>query len=328
MLALRVRWIAWVLPCVGIACSSRSGAPAPVGHVQPSERSDRVSEAANAPTSDSVNAKASLSFEVPTATGEPKTIHTAFVAAVVDGQPTRLIIDSGASDHVFTRPSLRFTDDELSDDDPGTDHAGASVRTWRLTRAAAVSISGFQPFEIGSAIVIDGPPPFADWGIGGFLSPQLLAEDGYVVVDLRHRTLSRSQELPTSCPGEMKLVALTSIVASGDEARLPIVEAIFAGVAIRLMLNTGGSAFEIDPEVYAGKRGHVEWTGKGVSGTAVEGAIGEAGELHLDHHSLTIDEPVIRPQGRTANAQIGMDYLRDSILWLPATQRDKVALCI
>ncbi len=271
---------------------------------------------------------ATLSFEVPLADGSLHTIHTAFVDASVDGQATRLILDSGTSDHVFTRPSLRFDEADLVPAAPGTDHGGAAVRSWRLDRAAAVEITGYRTVHAARALVIDGPPPFVDWNIGGFLAPQLLVDDGYAVVDLRGLQLRGEPDRPAACPDGSAPLVMASVVASGDESRWPIAEATFAGSPVRLLINTGGKHFEIDPAVYDGAVAAKEGTGRGVSGQAVEGAFGQPGELLLGGRAIHVEKPLVRPQGQTANAQIGMDLLRGAILWLPSSQDRPIAICL
>ena len=49
---------------------------------------------------------------------------------------------------------------------------GAEVPSWSLGELA-VDIAG-QSFPLHDAVAIAGRPPFAGWGVGGFLSPQHL----------------------------------------------------------------------------------------------------------------------------------------------------------
>jgi len=74
------------------------------------------------------------------------------VRATVGGVATKVILDTGSSDQVFTRE-------------------------------VAVDIAG-QSFPLHDAVAIPGPPPFAGWGVGGFLSPQHLHPTAWVVLTL------------------------------------------------------------------------------------------------------------------------------------------------
>lgn len=279
------------------------------------------------------SAQVPLHFDIPLADGASKTIHTAFLEATVDGRKTRLIVDSGASDHVFVRNALPFADDDLKADAPGTDHGGAAVTTWRLQRPISVQI-GERQQTLNEAIVIEGPPPFKAWGIGGFVAPQLLATTGFVVVDLAQRSLAVVENAPKMCAdGRSPLVLTmvrgegTMVRGEGDAERLPIVAAKWNGKDIRLMLNTGGREVEVSP-AFAIAVGADQATGRGVSGEAVRGSRGASGVLTLAGREVPVASPVVREQGDAADAQVGIAFLTGAMLAFPAGNTGAVRLCL
>ena len=56
--------------------------------------------------------------------------HAPMVDALVAGQPTRLILDTGSTDHVLTIDLVRSAGLAHEPGEPGTDHAGSSVESW------------------------------------------------------------------------------------------------------------------------------------------------------------------------------------------------------
>jgi len=97
-------------------------------------------------------------------------IHSPMIEVEVGGTMTRLIVDTGSTDHVLTMELAERAGKEASPGEAGTDSVGASVPSWAL---------GEVPVRIGNldlrlrdVVAIAGPDPFQGWGIGGFLSPQ------------------------------------------------------------------------------------------------------------------------------------------------------------
>ena len=67
---------------------------------------------------------------------------------------------------------------------------GAAVASWSVGKGE-VRI-GEQPFALRGVVAIAGPPPFAGWGVGGFLSPQHLHPTARVLIDLLNDGLGSS----------------------------------------------------------------------------------------------------------------------------------------
>ena len=91
--------------------------------------------------------------------------HAPMIDAVLAGQPTRLILDTGSTDHVLTIELVRSAGLPHEPGEPGTDHAGASVDSW-FVGEAAVAVDGVD-FALHDVVAITGPAPFSGWGSAG-----------------------------------------------------------------------------------------------------------------------------------------------------------------
>ena len=83
------------------------------------------------------------------------TVHSPMVHAVVGGVPTRLILDTGSTDHVLTKELIDRVGATLSPGEDGTDHAGAPVPSWLVgahSRCGRPSPStGHRPSSAGAS---------------------------------------------------------------------------------------------------------------------------------------------------------------------------------
>ena len=107
--------------------------------------------------------------------------------AHVNGRPTSLLVDTGATDHAIALWLARALGIALHDS-PGdlvADHAGGRVSVQR-TAGVTIDVDGWGPVAEASFLVVDTPEVFARSDVGGILSPQLLAVAGESVrLDLR-----------------------------------------------------------------------------------------------------------------------------------------------
>ena len=120
-----------------------------------------------------------ISFDV----GDERT-HAPMIDVVVGTTPTRLILDTGSTDHVLTIKLARAVGLAAEPGEPGTDHAGALVESWTLGEVGARL--GSHDLTLRDTVAITGPAPFEGWGVGGFLSPQHLDPAASAVLDLVH----------------------------------------------------------------------------------------------------------------------------------------------
>lgn len=256
---------------------------------------------------------APLSFEV-----SGGTIHSPMVSVKVRDVETKLILDTGATDHVFTMELAGEAHLPTIPDEPGTDHTGASVSSWSL---------GEVPVELGgvtlplkSVVAIDGPAPFKEWGIGGFLSPQRLHPTAWVVIDLVGSRITLIESSDPSLEGWLsdRFPDLRTIALRREEGEaVRILTSIEPYRDIVAMLNTGSPQTEFAGSALPGLQGiRNDDSGFGLSGTKVTGGqIGgqmlRVGDARFEIPSLFLrDEmPPEHPDG-----QIGMDLLHGTVL--------------
>ena len=201
-------------------------------------------------------------------------VHSAMVQARIDGVETRLILDTGSTDHVLTKALVDAAGLPSQRGEPGTDHAGAAVPSWSVGDAS-IEIGGVA-LGLRAVIAIEGPPPFVGWGVGGFLSPQSLHASAWIVVDLASDRLVLLEASDRTLDRW-----LTDRHPSFRRLRLPRVRhattvvvraAIDPGEEIEVMLNTGGRSTEFSSAVVpADPATEVRQGGTGLSGTGVRG---------------------------------------------------------
>jgi predicted aspartyl protease len=101
---------------------------------------------------------------------------------MVAGQPTAMLVDTGANSHVIAGWFARKAGLTLARlGDIGTDHAGRTIATARVEHPK-VAIDGWGALADGPMLVTDVPPIIEKLGIGAFISPQRLTEDGDAVI--------------------------------------------------------------------------------------------------------------------------------------------------
>jgi len=118
-----------------------------------------------------------LVFDVP-----GRVLHCPMVVATIAGCATKLIVDTGATSHLLTMEFVERAGLDAVATAPGRDVAGDSVAGWSVGDVDAEL--GSLRSTLQQVVAIDGPDPFHEWGIAGFLSPQRLVEDAPIVLDL------------------------------------------------------------------------------------------------------------------------------------------------
>ena len=104
------------------------------------------------------------------------------VHGTIAGQPTWMLVDTGANSHVIASwlaKKAHLTMRSLGD--VGTDHTGKSVTTYSVEHPEVV-IDTWGALDDGPMLVTDVPAPIEKLGIGAFISPQWLAEEGDAIV--------------------------------------------------------------------------------------------------------------------------------------------------
>jgi predicted aspartyl protease len=107
------------------------------------------------------------------------------VSGTLAGHPALMLVDTGANSHVvagWLARKLGLPMKKLGD--LGTDHVGRTIATFRIDNPD-LAIDQWGPLEAGPVLATEVPDVIEKLGIGAFISPQQLAEDGdSVLLDL------------------------------------------------------------------------------------------------------------------------------------------------
>jgi hypothetical protein len=186
-----------------------------------------------------------------------------FVHVVINGERTILLVDSGATDHALASWFAEQLNIEVypSPADITVDHDGNQIAAKRA-RGVQLSLEGWGDVEGSDPFVLELPSIFAEHGIGGILAPQLIRLPGQrLALDLAGGSLSVESEqcaehrrtIPRSCLLSAQPV---ESCASGAHGVGPLfaVPAVVAGVAARLVVDTGSRETDVFASSAAGSR--------------------------------------------------------------------------
>jgi len=254
--------------------------------------------------------------------------HAPMVDVVVAGRPTRLILDTGSSDHVLTIELVRAAGLRHEPGEPGTDHAGASVDSW-FVGDCAIEIDDVG-LDLHDVVAISGPAPFAGWGVGGFLSPQHIHPGAHVVIDLvgDRLILLAGEEADVLARVASRAPGLTTLVLVRDAAEAtPVIQAAIEPFPpVATMLNTGGRGTEFAVAAVPGLAGAAAGeAGHGVGGAPVMGAAVDDRVLRVGDVRFPVPRLLIREGIDTMLGLVGMDILRGTILVVGAARSRPVA---
>ena len=267
---------------------------------------------------------APLTFELP----DGSATHAPMVEAEVAGIPMRLIVDTGASEHVLTVDLARRAGLGLEPDEPGTDAAGDPVPSWRAGHIPLI-IAG-ATFSLEQVPVAEGPPPFAGWGIGGFLSPQGLHRSASVMLDLASDRLSLVDEparvaaaaLAERHPG-LRPVTLERV---RTDTTILVRTAIGEYPEVVTLIDSGARSTSFAAAVLPGITGGAEEvTGRGLGGREIRSPVVEGAVLHAGGASLRIGAlHLTADRAGEVDGIVGMDLLRGTALVLSADPKTPV----
>lgn len=108
------------------------------------------------------------------------------VSGTIAGQPVLMLVDTGANSHVvagwFAR-KLGLPMKKLGE--IGTDHVGKSIATYRIDKAD-MTIDEWGKLSATTVLATEVPEVIEKLGIGAFISPQRLDEEGdAIILDLK-----------------------------------------------------------------------------------------------------------------------------------------------
>lgn len=107
------------------------------------------------------------------------------VSGTIAGQPVLMLVDTGANSHVIAGWMARKLGIPLKKlGDVGTDHVGKTIATYRIDKAD-IALEGWGPLSTTTVLATEVPEVIEKLGIGAFISPQRLVEEGdSVILDL------------------------------------------------------------------------------------------------------------------------------------------------
>ena len=268
-----------------------------------------------------------LTFDVP-----GQALHCPMVAATIAGCTTKLIVDTGATSHLLTRELIQRAGLHAVASAPGRDVAGDSVPSWSVGDVLA-DIEGAR-FTLQDVTAIDGPEPFREWGVGGFLSPQHLAADATVVLDLAVNRLAivvgGLERVSSDLRDRLgEFVVLEGVRHSADTLGLRV--RISPAPPIVAILDTGAAETEVAAAALGRTAdGPAVSSGRGVGGSSIEvrsltDQILEVASARLPIARLGIRDTIPAPEDARESeiplALIGMDLLRGTVIVIPPRPR-------
>lgn len=177
---------------------------------------------------------------------EQRAFPSPLVRGTVGGEPTWMLVDTGASRHVIAGWLARKAKlDVRNFGERGTDHAGRTFATARVEKPS-LAIDGWGALADRPTLVAEVPDDLAQLGIGVVLSPQLLGGDNALVLDLARK----SMRLLTPAQAEEELgnrggadpfgaVDVCEVTDGPVRGLAFVVPVMVDGTRARLLLDTG-----------------------------------------------------------------------------------------
>ncbi len=269
--------------------------------------------------------QATLTFEA----AQGKVLPVPMLEVSIAGGTTRLIADTGASDHLLTTAFVTGRGLQVAAGaEAGTDHAGAKFEAKPLRRTFLEFAAVRLPFD---GFVADGPPPFEPLGIGGFVSPQRLTDSGYVILDFPQKRLVVLDGDEASVTSWLAVDGEVVAVPTTWSRNKPFVEvALATRPPVLGELDTGGSGTEVSA-AYAGEAtGASSCQGIGLSGACIEGSTLEKQTVLFAGRSFNGRDLSVRKEiahgDHLENERmlVGMDVLGSCVLAIPADRSSRV----
>jgi hypothetical protein len=247
--------------------------------------------------------------------------HAPMVHDTIRGVDTRLILDTGSTDHILTTELADQIGLEARPGETGTDSIGAAVPSWTLGDVP-IQVAD-REFVLRHVIAISGPERFAGWGIGGFVCPQRLHPTAWVVLDLVADRLilvdgSETDVIAWLLNRTPSLRPVRLAREAGD-ATILVRAAIHPFDGVITMLDTGGKGTEAAATAVPGLTGGPQQsTGKGVSGGDAFGSVVADQTLEVGEARVAVAQLILRDEMAGRGGLVGMDVLRATILTVSA----------
>ena len=165
------------------------------------------------------------------------------VGGTIRGRPVLMLVDTGANSHFVAGWFARRLGIPMRKvGDIGTDHVGKPVATYRVDRPE-IAIDGWGKLDATLALATEVPELIERLGIGAFISPQRLSEEGdAVLLDLPKGEMRAvwAEETDLGTDGEPALLDATTCEDNGAVHGLAfVVPTKIESENVRLLLDTG-----------------------------------------------------------------------------------------
>ena len=245
------------------------------------------------------------------------------IRAAVNGQSTLLLVDTAATETLFSRRLLGSLNIGTKAAIAGTDHAGAEVPTWVTTDTLFLELGGHH-LELNEVAAIETPNIFEDAGIGGILRPQHIFDAATLRLDLRGRRMMLSErpfaklERADSAPFSLIPLALKCERLAGEFDTLIAFSGRFDRYAAgNMLINTGVIESEVAPDEQGVALPRPVAIGRGLSGSPVLGQVVN-GTYFVARAAILASGVIIRQQPAGIAGQFGMDVLGATCLDITA----------
>jgi hypothetical protein len=249
------------------------------------------------------------------ADGQPT--HAPMVAATLLGESTRLIVDTGSTDHILTIELANRVGLSAEPGEEGTDASGASVPSWTLGDVP-VGV-GEMNHTLANVIAIGAPGPFARRGIGGLVSPQHLVPGAWMCLDLagdRLIAVSGSEaDVADWLTARAPDFRIHRLARDQADTTILVRGAIEPFDEVTTLLDSGGKASDVVASAVPGLSGdEIASSGRGVGGTESFGSVALDQVLLVGEVRLPMPRLVVRDEVEGRGILVGMDLLRGTIL--------------
>jgi len=254
-----------------------------------------------------------ITFEV----GGGQTTHAPMVHATIHGTPTKLIVDTGSTDHILTIELARQLGLTAAPGEEGIDSTGASVASWTLGMVTA-EIGG-QAFDLQDVVAITAPAPFPGFGIGGILSAQHINPDAWTMLDLAGGRFvlldGHKADMTSWLTARAPTLELLRLERAAGDTTILVSAAVEPHEPVVTMLDTGGKRTQFTrAAVPDAADGPEAISGRGVGGGASVGTELADRTLLVGGARLPVQTLIVGPEMDGRDGLVGMDVLRGTVL--------------
>jgi predicted aspartyl protease len=255
-----VRSATAVLVSLVVAASPAACGPRAEPATEPKARLAAATPGPDAPSARrAATRRATIKYEI---RGRPFPLP--LVTGTIAGQRVTMLVDTGANSHVVAGWFARKAGMPLKKlGDVGTDHVGKTISTFRIERPE-LAIDEWGPLDRGPVLATDVPEVIERLGIGAFISPQRLVEEGDAVLlnlakgELRATFWDEAHDELSASGTPMVLGSESARACEENEGPIKglafVVPAIVESQRVHLLVDTGAQHSDLFTSSDAGQK--------------------------------------------------------------------------